>query len=113
MFIGFNILYSIGYRNIGKKSYRCISTTESDNTEPTDVDSILPPLEGTWKEEEPSSLAYRYTATRCSNVLHTDATTAADLFCSYFTEVWLLKQIVMPRQIVPVNPKLGLGLTQR
>ena len=26
MFIGFNILYSIGYRNIGKKSYRCIST---------------------------------------------------------------------------------------
>ena len=25
MFIGFNILFYIGYRNIGKKSYRCIS----------------------------------------------------------------------------------------
>ena len=25
VFIGFNILYSIGYRNIGKKSYRYIS----------------------------------------------------------------------------------------
>ena len=26
MFIGFNILFYIGYRNVGKKSYRCISS---------------------------------------------------------------------------------------
>ena len=66
--------------------------TDDTTAEHVDVGQSLPPVGGTWEEdEEPDSLLFTYAAKQGSNLPFTADTSAVDLFYSYFTEdVWTL-----------------------
>lgn len=78
-------------RGRGSKDGAPITDTTTA-TEHVDVDRSLPPVGGTWEQdEEPDSLLFRYAAKHGSNVPYTADTSAVDLFYSYFTEdVWAM-----------------------
>ena len=78
-------------RGHGRGHGTCLTDDSGDHSETIDIDHSLPGVEGTWEDEQPNSLLCTFAATRASNVLVTDDTTAADFYCSYFIdEVWVL-----------------------